>query len=332
MADERAGSAGTAPERLAPERQAAERSAPDRPAPERQVPERRVSVRPAPDRLFGLSWLENLGRQSLDPGYGEAAGRRGRPHARPARQSVTIAWLALAMVVAGVTLGVAVRSRQINAPSAAKAKQGVLSDVSRAQQRERALEASASALGQEIRSRQQALGAGRLEALRRLEANGGLTPVGGPGLRIVIDSGRPNAGGSTVILDRDIQLLVNGLWAAGAEAVAVGGNRMRATSAIRQAGGAILVDNKPTFWPITIDAVGNPEAMQVGFAGTTGYGRFTSFAANYGIRFDVSSEQRLQLPGSPAPDLRYAVPYSAAGTAASRPGAGATGTVTGTTR
>jgi uncharacterized protein YlxW (UPF0749 family) len=311
MADEPAGSAGTAPNRPAPERSAPERSAPDRPAPE---------------RLFGLSWLENLGRQSLDPGYAEAAGRGGQPHARPARQSVTIAWLALAMVVAGVTLGSAVRSERINAPSAAKVKQGVLSDVSRAQQRERALEASASVLGQEIRSRQQALGARPLEALRRLEANGGLTPVGGPGLRIVIDSGRPNAGRSTVILDRDIQLLVNGLWAAGAEAVAVGGNRMRATSAIRQAGRAILVDNKPTFWPITIDAVGDQEAMQVGFAGTTGYGRFTSFAANYGIRFDVSTEQRLQLPGSPAPDLRYAVPGSAAGTAASRPGAGATGT------
>lgn len=310
MADEPAG-AGTAPNRPAPERSAPERSAPDRPAPE---------------RLFGLSWLENLGRQSLDPGYAEAAGRRGQQHARPARQSVTIAWLALAMVVAGVTLGIAVRSERINAPSAVKVKQGVLSDVSRAQQRERALEASASVLGQEIRSRQQALGARPLEALRRLEANGGLTPVGGPGLRIVIDSGRPNAGRSTVILDRDIQLLVNGLWAAGAEAVAVGGNRMRATSAIRQAGRAILVDNKPTFWPITIDAVGDQEAMQVGFAGTTGYGRFTSFAANYGIRFDVSTEQRLQLPGSPAPDLRYAVPGSAAGTAASRPGAGATGT------
>jgi hypothetical protein len=57
-----------------------------------------------PERRFGLTWLENLGRQSLDPGYAAAAGRRRQPHARPTPRSVTIAWLAVAMMVAGVTL------------------------------------------------------------------------------------------------------------------------------------------------------------------------------------------------------------------------------------
>ena len=74
-------------------------------------------------------------------------------------------------------------------------------------------------------------------------------PVTGPGLRVVIDQAA-DAGGAGdsatgAILDRDIQLLVNDLWAAGAEAVAIGGVRLRPTSAIRQAGGAILVDNRP---------------------------------------------------------------------------------------
>ena len=83
----------------------------------------------------------------------------------------------------------------------------------------------------------------------------------GPGLQVVIDNG-DSPSGSGVIFDSDIQLLVNGLWAAGAEAISVGGVRLETTSAIRQAGGAILVDNQPVFWPITIQAIGNPNTIQ----------------------------------------------------------------------
>ena len=47
------------------------------------------------------------------------------------------------------------------------------------------------------------------------------------------------------MLDRDLQVIVNGLWAAGAEAIAVNGQRLTACSAIRSAGEAILVDFRP---------------------------------------------------------------------------------------
>ena len=43
------------------------------------------------------------------------------------------------------------------------------------------------------------------------------------------------------VLDSDVQRAVNGLWAAGAEAVSVNGSRLTARSAIRSAAGAILV-------------------------------------------------------------------------------------------
>ena len=72
-------------------------------------------------------------------------------------------------------------------------------------------------------------------------------------------------GSRQVILDRDLQLTVNSLWASGAEAVAVGGIRIGPNVTIRQAGGAILVDNHPISSPYTILAVGPPHTMQESF-------------------------------------------------------------------
>ena len=144
----------------------------------------------------------------------------------------------------------------------------------------------------------------------------GSTAVRGPGLRIVIDQGNSSdTSGVGVIQDRDIQLLVNDLWAAGAEAITVGGVRLRPTSSIRQAGGSILVDNRPVFWPITIDAIGDPSALQVRTVGSAGFGRFSSFAQLYDIQFDVTAQQDMVLPAGSGAELRYA--QGPAGSAAS---------------
>src|SRR5699024_3014524 len=67
------------------------------------------------------------------------------------------------------------------------------------------------------------------------------------------------AGSRQIILDRDLQLVVNSLWSAGAEAIAVDDVRMGPNVTIRQAGGAILVDNTPVSSPYTILAIGPRE-------------------------------------------------------------------------
>ena len=110
----------------------------------------------------------------------------------------------------------------------------------------------------------------RLDALSLAAAS---TAVIGPGLTVTVtDPGvGPNlsdvskqrvAGSRQIILDRDLQLVVNSLWASGAEAISVDGARIGPNVTIRQAGGAILVDNNPTSSPYTILAIGPPHAMQ----------------------------------------------------------------------
>ena len=98
------------------------------------------------------------------------------------------------------------------------------------------------------------------------------TPVTGPGLRIVLDQPSFDQGRPQRHPGPGLQLLVNDLWAAGAEAIAIGGVRLHTRSAIRQAGGSILVDNRPVFWPITVEAIGDSSGLQVKFVGSPASG------------------------------------------------------------
>ena len=47
------------------------------------------------------------------------------------------------------------------------------------------------------------------------------------------------------MIAQDLQIVVNGLWDAGAEAISVNGQRLTSKSAIRFAGQAILVNYRP---------------------------------------------------------------------------------------
>lgn len=272
------------------------------------------SGRPALSLSHALPLLESLVSDHLDPGYQAAADRRaGREKdAGPligvtrTRRRRAIAYLSAGLVIVGLVLGVAAASTQDGAAGADQARLGLLKDIDAAQAQQNALAARQTSLAAEIRSAQDSLGAGGpLQTVRALEVQGAATAVSGPGLTVVID-GSTTSSGAGVLLDRDIQLLINGLWSSGAEAITIGGVRLRTTSAIRQAGSAILVDNRPVFFPLTIEAIGDPSTLHVKFVDTVGFGRFQTFVSLYGIRFDISAQTALTLPAGAAPDLRFA--------------------------
>ena len=101
---------------------------------------------------------------------------------------------------------------------------------------------------------------------------------------------------------------MNALWAAGAEAVSVGGQRLAPTTTIRGAGEAILVDLRPVQSPYTLAAVGDPATLLPRFADSEAARRFQSYTGLYGIQFTVRAAKDLQLPAATDPDLRYASP------------------------
>lgn len=106
-----------------------------------------------------------------------------------------------------------------------------------------------------------------LEAqLQSLRALAGLTALTGPGVVVWLDDSRrpllPGENPNEVILHNyDIATVVNVLWAAGAEAIAINGQRVIATTAIRSVATTMMVNTKRIAPPITIEAIGDPDEL-----------------------------------------------------------------------
>jgi uncharacterized protein YlxW (UPF0749 family) len=110
------------------------------------------------------------------------------------------------------------------------------------------------------------------------------------------------------VLDTDLQLLANGLWQAGAEAIAVNGQRLTTLTAIRTAGQAITVNFRSVSPPYAVSAVGDPATLPASFLETPAGQTFTDLEANFGLRFDVESVDELTLPAAGRLALRHTRP------------------------
>ena len=278
-----------------------------------------------PQQIPVPSLLRALLSEHLDPGYAAAAAKRG-PAAIPNTgrdRAFGWFWQALAATLVATVFAAGVAQARSVAPGVREAQELLVTSV-------RAREATASKL-----ARQRSVLSARLDDVQRhaladdaegqrlltrldaLSLATASTPVIGPGLDITVtDPGvSPNLsdvskqrinGSRQIILDRDLQLVVNSLWASGAEAVSVGGARIGPNVTIRQAGGAILVDNNPTSSPYTILAIGPPHAMRDVFDHSPGLQRLRLLEASYGVGVTVNAADGLSLPAGSIRDVKFA--------------------------
>jgi uncharacterized protein YlxW (UPF0749 family) len=133
----------------------------------------------------------------------------------------------------------------------------------------RQLEEQLAALQAQVREFEQAAATGRtaLEALRRqveeYRVALGLVPVEGPGVVVRVAEGPARPGqGAAVVQYQDLVAVANELWAAGAEAVGVNGQRVVATSGFSQVGGTILVNLRRLQPPFVVEAIGDPATLE----------------------------------------------------------------------
>jgi uncharacterized protein YlxW (UPF0749 family) len=96
--------------------------------------------------------------------------------------------------------------------------------------------------------------------LDRARVAAGLVALEGPGIVFRLeDSGLPGAGADALVTARDIRVIVDELWLAGAEAIAVNGERVTVTTAFLDIGGSVLANSAYLAPPYTIAAIGPPE-------------------------------------------------------------------------
>ena len=278
---------------------------------------------------MSTSLLVELFTDHLDKGYAAAARRRKDESPKGRRRATAI--LAVGLLLLGFVLAAAYRATLRQAPDSERARQALVQDVQSGSALSDALQRRAQQLsGQLSRERDSALTESRAgdrtaADVRRLEAAAAQRAVHGPGIAVVVGDASgteqvdPNTGQRVPvpaddtgrIQDRDLQSLVNALWAAGAEAVSVGGQRLAPTTTIRAAGEAILVDLRPVQSPYTLAAVGDPATLLPRFADSDAARRFQSYTGLYGIQFTVRAAKDLRLPAATDPDLRYASPVAA---------------------
>ncbi len=271
------------------------------------------------------SLLRALLSEHLDPGYAAAAAKRGEPAAPQRARQRALGWLwqALAALLIAAVFAAAVAQARSVAPGVRTAQQLLVRSVQSSEAKAATLSEQRSALSRRVDDVQRhalaenAQGKRLLSRLDELALAAASTPVIGPGLTVIVtDPGAsPNlsdvskqrvTGSRQIILDRDLQLVVNSLWASGAEAISVGGVRIGPNVTIRQAGGAILVDNNPTGSPYTILAVGPPHAMRDLFDHSPGLQRMRLLEASYGVVVAVNVADGLSLPAGSIRDVKFA--------------------------
>ncbi|OZF31148.1 hypothetical protein CH294_21515 [Rhodococcus sp. 14-2483-1-1] len=263
-------------------------------------PGARVRRNPVP------SLLTSLLTDHLDPGYAAAAAERTAQHTRKPRVPAAL-WLLTGAVVVGLIFGVALSQLASGAAAVDRAGADASAAVRAAQGRSADLESTRDELAEQVSTERDralqsdAAGSSLLDRLSAVESAAGIDTVSGPGLSVVVteptgaSGSSARTGSGAAVLDRDIAAIVNSLWASGAEAVSVDGVRVGPNVTIRQAGGAMLLDNRPIDSPYDIHAIGPPQRIQVQFVVSDAYLRMSTVAQLYGVGFSVRPADDLEL-------------------------------------
>ena len=249
-------------------------------------------------------------QENPDPDGGPA--RRGSPW----RLGVPVACLAAGLLLAathGVSAG-----REIRGSDSPR----LVDLVHEAQASVDRLNAERDAAAARLDSSHGAQAGTALEAMQRriavLAPEAGAEPVHGPGLTVTLTDAARDADGrfprdaspdDLVVHQQDIDAVLNALWSAGAEAIAIQDQRISATSAPRCVGNTLLLNGRTYSPPYTVTAVGDAAAMQAALADAPLVRLYKQYVIRFGLGYREQASSDVELPGYPGPlSVRYAQP------------------------
>jgi uncharacterized protein YlxW (UPF0749 family) len=279
-------------------------------------------------RSLGASLLDQVLAETLDPAYRQAAEARAAAEGSPprSRRRGQVA-VAVVLAVAGVLAAVTYDQAAAGAQGREEVREALVADIAQESDTNDELTAELEQLRADVSSaRDDALaatteGKQALDELSDAEMAAALEPVTGPGLLVTLADAEPDADSDPVggagqadprghVLDGDLQVVVNALWAAGAEAVSINDRRLGPTTAIRFAGEAVLVDFRPVTNPYLVRAIGDPETLRSRFLASPEVIDLAGYSESFGLRFDFAQEDELSLPTGSSPQLRSATPVT----------------------
>ena len=159
-----------------------------------------------------------------------------------------------------------------------------------------------------------------LEELERRTATlagpAGLSAVRGPGLTVSLDDApeefRQAAGdqvADAIVHQQDLQAVVNVLWAGGAEAMTLQGQRVVSTTAVKCVGNTVVLHGVPYSPPYVVRAIGDPDTLRSSLDASPYVQAYLQAVETYQLGWMVRSERRVTAPAYTGPvELRNARP------------------------
>ncbi|HET8988034.1 MAG TPA: DUF881 domain-containing protein [Humibacillus sp.] len=275
-----------------------------------------------------MTLLTSMLERPLDPSYQAAAARRRAAGEAPATSTRTVIVFVM-MLLTGLLFAVGAQALRPKPTAAATVRDELVSRIEALQTHSTQQEAKVTSLSKQVRDLEdltlQQSGSDDLTTqIKQLEISAAAVPLHGPGLTLTIDDApsvdadanagtRPSGGFQEGrVTSGDLQIVVNGLWGAGAEAIAINGHRLSTTAAIRFAGQAIIVDFRPLARPYVITALGDPQGMQQIFEPSFAGVYLDQLTQEYQIRSSLRTSDDLTVPGDTSPRLDHARPLTGA--------------------
>ena len=112
-------------------------------------------------------------------------------------------------------------------------------------------------------------------------------------MKIYKDNNISMTGDSAIIHDSDIRTVVNELFASGAEAISINGERLVSTSSIRCVGPTVLVNNTRLSIPFEITAIGDSKTLE---AGLIVKGGIVDTLTPWGIDIKITRHTKVEVP------------------------------------
>ncbi|HHY42369.1 MAG TPA: DUF881 domain-containing protein [Thermoanaerobacterales bacterium] len=150
--------------------------------------------------------------------------------------------------------------------------------------------------------------------LEKVRMHAGLIAGTGKGVVITLDdSNLPRQPGEDpnlfLIHDEDLLKVINELFAAGAEAVSVNGQRIVTNSEIRCVGPTIIINSVKLAPPFVINAVGDPEILETALKMRGGV---IESLQVFGIQVSIKKQDKIEIPAYTGPiQFKYFKPVKA---------------------
>lgn len=256
--------------------------------------------------------------RSLDEDYAHVARRRAEagqsPPKRPQSRWITVGTVVVFGLLTSVVMAQTAREADTNELSRA----ALVGQIKEEQERVSALQADASALVDDIAAlnaridRAQTRSRNLSSQIRTLSIPTGFSSVHGEGVRITVDNA-PTADETSEIRDEDLATLVDALWEAGAEAIAINGQRINALGGIRNTSRAVHVNGRPINPPYVVTAIGDNGTLQARLLEVSQGLEWFALVNTFGFRYSAENVDDVELPGARLNPLRHATEVTSPG-------------------